>query len=700
MTEPMGALKILMVEDVSSDAEITLRELKRAGLEFEHRLVETEAELMRECIEFAPDIVLSDFALPHFDGLSALGVVRRMRPDLPFIFVSGTIGEETAIESLRGGANDYVLKTNLPRLPSAVRRALKDAAERVVLRETEEALRLRDRAVEASVNAIMIVSAADPDMPLVYVNRAFEQVTGYSRAEAIGRNCRFLQGADRDQPELEKIRRAIAERHDAQALLRNYRKDGSLFWNMLYVTPVHDPRSGTVTHFVGVQYDITEIKRYQDELEHQANHDALTGLANRNLLRDRLQQSLALAHRYERPFSLAFIDLDNFKLVNDSLGHDIGDRLLKIVAERLVACVREGDTVARLGGDEFVLLVTEQERDDSVYHIVQRVMAAISQPFLIDKREFKVTCSVGIASFPRDGEDADTLLRNADTAMYRAKDLGRNTFQLYSSEMNANFGERLTLETDLWNALERDEFVLHYQPKVELKTGRIIGMEALLRWRHPVSGMIPPGKFIPVAEESSLIVQIGKWVLREACRQNQAWQDDGLRYVPIAVNISARQLHDKDLVETVRTTLKSTRLRAEYLEIELTESAVMLNADETINTMAVLRGMDVRISLDDFGTGYSSLSYLKRFPVTGLKIDQSFVRDIASDPDDAAIVRAIIVVAQALMLDVTAEGVETVEQLEFLKAHGCGEAQGYYFARPVPASEMRALLERGSLPAA
>jgi diguanylate cyclase (GGDEF)-like protein/PAS domain S-box-containing protein len=632
--------------------------------------------------------------------LSALGIMRRMRPDLPFIFVSGTIGEETAIESLRGGATDYVLKTNLSRLPSAVRRALQEATERVMLRETEEALRLRDRAVEASVNPVMIVSASDPEMPLVYVNRAFEQVTGYSREEAIGRNCRFLQGTDRDQPELDKIRRAIAEQHDGQALVRNYRKNGSLFWNKLYVTPVLDPRSGAVTHFVGVQYDITEIKRYQEELEHQANHDALTGLANRNLLKDRLQQSLALAHRYERPFSLAFIDLDNFKLVNDSLGHDIGDRLLKIVAERLVTCVREGDTVARLGGDEFVLLVTEQERDDSVYRIVQRVMAAISQPFVIDQREFKVTCSVGIASFPGDGEDADTLLRNADTAMYRAKDLGRNTFQLYSSEMNANFGERLTLETDLWKALERDEFVLHYQPKVDLKTGRIIGMEALLRWRHPVSGMIPPGKFIPVAEESSLIVEIGRWVINEACAQNKAWQNDGMRYVPIAVNISARQLHDKDLVETVRTALKTTGLRAEHLEIELTESAVMLNADETINTMALLRGMDVRISLDDFGTGYSSLSYLKRFPVTGLKIDQSFVRDLGSDPDDAAIVRAIIVVAQELMLDVTAEGVETVEQLEFLKAHGCGEAQGYYFARPVPASEMGALLKRGTLPAA
>ena len=266
--------------------------------------------------------------------------------------------------------------------------------------------------------------------------------------------------------------------------------------------------------------------------------------------------------------------------------------------------------------------------------------------------------------------------------------------------MNASFGERLTLETDLWNALERDEFVLHYQPKVDLKTGRIIGMEALLRWQHPVNGMIPPGKFIPVAEESSLIVQIGKWVLREACRQNQAWQDDGLRYVPIAVNISARQLHDKDLIETVRTTLESTRLRAEYLEIELTESAVMSNTDEAVNTMAALRGMAVRISLDDFGTGYSSLSYLKRLPVTGLKIDQSFVQDVATDPDDAAIVRAIIVVAQELMLDVTAEGVETAEHAQFLKLHGCREAQGYYFARPMPASDVSALLQRGTLPVA
>jgi diguanylate cyclase (GGDEF)-like protein/PAS domain S-box-containing protein len=548
------------------------------------------------------------------------------------------------------------------------------------------------------MNPVLIVSASDADMPLVYVNRAFERVTGWARDEVIGRNARLLLGDDRDQPELDKIRRAIAEKRDGQALLRNYRKDGSLFWNRLHITPVHDPRSGLVTHFVGVQHDITEIKRYQDELEHQANHDALTGLANRNLLRDRLQQAVALAHRSGRKFTVVLIDLDNFKLINDSLGHALGDDVLKILAERMSGCIRDGDTVARPGGDEFVLVAVEQDQESDIYRVVHRVMTAIAQPFAIGVREFKVTCSVGIATFPDDGADADTLLRNADAAMYEAKGLGRNTFRLYSPEMNSHIGERLTLEAELWRALERDELLLHYQPKVHLPTGRIVGVEALIRWNHPQRGMVPPGAFVPVAEESGLILEVGRWVIATACAQCVAWREAGLPPIPVAVNMSARQLHDPDIVKIVRTVLDMTGLAADQLEIEITESAAMLNADEAVHFMTQLRDMGVRISLDDFGTGYSSLSYLKRLPVTGLKIDQSFIRELEHDADDAAIVRAVIAVASALALDVTAEGVETAAQVRFLNAYGCRQAQGYYFARPVPADVARTLLERGILP--
>jgi predicted signal transduction protein with EAL and GGDEF domain len=354
--------------------------------------------------------------------------------------------------------------------------------------------------------------------------------------------------------------------------------------------------------------------------------------------------------------------------------------------------------VARLGGDEFVLLVTEHGRDSGRLRVAQRVIAAIAQPFAIDQREFKVTCSIGIASFPHDGADADTLLRNADTAMYRAKDLGRNTFELYSAEMNANLDERLTLETDLWNALDRNEFVLHYQPKVDLESGEIVGLEALLRWHHPTKGMILPDRFIPIAEESSLIVEIGNWVLHEACAQARVWQEVEGRGLPIAVNVSGRQIHN-GLADIVRAALASANVPPHCLEIELTESAVMSNTDAAIEALSSLRDLGVGISLDDFGTGYSSLSYLKRLPVTGLKIDQSFVRDLVSDPDDSAIVRAIIVVGQELSLDVTAEGVETAEQVEFLKTHGCGRAQGFLFARPMPASELHALFPQGALPA-
>ncbi len=558
-------------------------------------------------------------------------------------------------------------------------------------RQTEEALRLRNRAIEASVNAIVITNFTKPDNPIEYVNPAFERITGYTAAEVLGRNPGFLHGDDRDQPEIEKIRAAIREQREGHAVLRNYHKDGTLYWNDLHIAPVLD-NSGKVTHFVGVQNDITESKRYQEELEHQANHDTLTGLANRNLLDDRLQQAMVYSQRYGRLLAVGFIDLDDFKFINDSLGHNIGDQLLKNVAKRLKTCVREGDTVTRLGGDEFVLILNDQEDVAGVSHLMERILEAIAQPMIIDGHDLYTSCSIGLSLYPQDGQDVETLLKNADVAMYRAKEQGRNDYQFHTMEMNTRLNERRLLEGSLRHALERSEFVLYYQPRVDLGTGQIVGMEALIRWQHPDLGLILPARFIPLAEETGLIIPIGEWVFRTACAQNKAWQDAGLPAVIVSVNLSARQFRQKDLGKILSRILAETGLDAQYLELELTESLVMHNAEEFIDAMIGLKALGMHISIDDFGTGYSSLSYLKRFPIDRLKLDRSFVRDILSDPNDAVISQTVIVLAHSLNLKVTAEGVETAEQAAFLRAHHCDEVQGFYFGRPVPADEFMRLL--------
>ena len=441
--------------------------------------------------------------------------------------------------------------------------------------------------------------------------------------------------------------------------------------------------------------DITERKSYESQLERQANYDELTGLANRNLFQDRLNQALIFSRRHECGLAVLFIDLDNFKNINDSLGHDAGDALLTQVASRLTCSVREGDTVARLGGDEFVLLLSEIRAEDDVSAITQKLLKAMSAPFDIGGHELHITCSIGIASYPKDGKDRQTLLKNADAAMYRAKDLGRNNAQFYAAEMNVKAMERLMLESGLRHALERNEFLLHYQPQVDLRTGEITGMEALVRWQHPELGLVSPARFIPVAEESGLIVPLGEWVLRTACAQNKAWQRAGLKPISVAVNLSARQFRQPNLVEVVAGILRETELDPAHLELELTESLVMQNVEVTIATLDRLKAMGIKLSIDDFGTGYSSLSYLKRFPIHTLKIDQSFVRDITTDPSDAAIAKTIIAMAHELGLMVIAEGVETEEQKSFLQQRHCDEMQGFFFSKPVPATEFEILLREG-----
>ncbi|HTY49623.1 MAG TPA: EAL domain-containing protein, partial [Steroidobacteraceae bacterium] len=430
--------------------------------------------------------------------------------------------------------------------------------------------------------------------------------------------------------------------------------------------------------------------------EQQANYDALTGLANRSLLQDRLSQAILTAATFNTRLAVAFIDLDRFKYINDSLGHHVGDVLLRTMAERFRACVAERDTVARLGGDEFVLLLNSQESADQVRLVLERMLAQVSEPWTTEHGEFQVTCSIGVALYPEDGTDAQTLLKHADSAMYRAKDSGRNNFQFFTPELNALMTERLEMETKLRRALERNQFCLHYQPRIDLATGRVVGAEALIRWNIPGEGLVLPGRFISLAEDTGLISPIGTWVLQEACAQNRAWQDAGLPPTVVSVNVSARQFRTANFVRIVADTLAATGLAPGYLEIELTES-VMHDAPQLVAMLGELKKLGVHIAIDDFGTGYSSLNSLKRFPVDRLKIDRSFVEHIATDSDDAAIVRTIIALGHNLGLKVLAEGVETIEQLGFLRRHGCEEVQGFYFNRPMSAEQFPEVL-RGAVP--
>ncbi|MFC0252514.1 bifunctional diguanylate cyclase/phosphodiesterase [Massilia consociata] len=474
---------------------------------------------------------------------------------------------------------------------------------------------------------------------------------------------------------------------------------GDTRWFCVNGQPVFNDE-GALLGYRGTGSDITERKLTEQRVHHVAQHDVLTGLPNRSLLQDRLGQAIAYANRSGHAMWVMLIDLDRFKFVNDSMGHKAGDVLLMTVAARLTSSLRDTDTVARLSGDEFVVILSEHSDAPLAPEIVQRVMDSVAQPVMLGTKEFFVTCSIGVAVYPSQGTPADSLIEHADIAMYRAKKLGRNNFQFYTPAMNEESMERVRIEGALRNALERNEFVLHYQPQVDLKSGRIVGMEALIRWKHPELGMVPPGRFIGIAEETGLIVQIGAWVMRTACAQNKAWQDAGLGKLRVAVNLSARQFGAADLIASLESVLQDTALDPACLEIELTESLFMSDIAPAVEILHRMKSLGVNLSIDDFGTGYSSLSYLSRFPIDVLKIDRSFVADITHDANDAAIVTSIIALAHNLKLAVIAEGVETAEQLDYLRSRGCDEMQGYFFSKPLPAAEFEALLRQHSaLPA-
>jgi diguanylate cyclase (GGDEF)-like protein len=431
------------------------------------------------------------------------------------------------------------------------------------------------------------------------------------------------------------------------------------------------------------------------QMTHSAQHDFLTGLPNRMLLNDRVSHAITLAPRHEKKVAVLFLDLDGFKHINDSLGHPTGDKLLQSIAQRLVGCVRLSDTVSRQGGDEFVVLLSEIEQAEDAAVAARRMLDSVAEAHSIDQHDLHVTTSIGVSVCPDDGLDAETLIKNADTAMYQAKENGRQSYQFFKPAMNVRAVERQFIEESLRRALERQEFTLHYQPKVNLNTGKITGAEALIRWTHPTRGPVSPGQFIPVAEDCGLILPIGNWVLREACLQAQAWVDAGLPFSTMAVNISAIQFRDENFLEGISAVLKNSGLDPRSLELELTESVLMKHAESAESVLETLRARGVQVAVDDFGTGYSSLSYLRKFPIDALKIDQSFVRQITTVPDETTIVTAVISMGRSLKLRVVAEGVETQEELSFLQAHHCDEAQGYYFSRPVPPQQFAKLLETG-----
>ncbi len=566
------------------------------------------------------------------------------------------------------------------------------------LSEANKHLSLQAAALKAAANAIVIT---DFHGTIIWVNRAFTAMTGYGQEEIVGKNPNLLNSGEQPESYYAELWSTILSGKVWKGEIVNRRKDGTTYTEEMTITPVslEDTGNPTNTYFIAIKQDITQRKAAEKQIQFLAYYDALTGLPNRTLLQDRLSKALAGARRRKDKVALLFLDLDGFKTINDSLGHSVGDLVLQEVAERLKRFAREQDTVARVGGDEFLIVLTAVKDAADAAVAAERLMHAMTVELVIQGRSLSISCSIGIGIFPEHGTDGETLIKNADAAMYCAKESGCNSFRFFSEGMNAEAMERLTLEHGLRLALEKRELFLVYQPQMDIATGKTTGLEALLRWQHPELGLVRPDKFIRIAENSGLIIPIGEWVLRTACSQARKWQDEGLLAVPVAVNVSAVQFRQEDFCELIGRVLWETGLAPQYLEMELTESLLLSNAHVTLSVLQNLRAMGLKLAIDDFGTGYSSLSYLRQFPVSKLKIDRSFIRDVAVNPDDAAITTAIIGMAKSLNLKVIAEGVEDEAQMSFLRARQCDEIQGYYFSKPLAVEKVADKL-RGDHPEA
>ena len=693
-------IRVLYAEPSASDVDLLQRHLARYAPHVHVEAVFSAQEVLARLppvVEQSPDVLLLDFKLPGMNALDVMHEVRHARGlALPIIVITGHGDETSAAQTLKLGATDYLVKQEdlLHRLPVAIENAWYRAQlerERGALRESEE----RFRQMAESIGDVFWLGDTARRRAL-YLSPAFERIFCMPVAAVYADARAWVAHVHEDDRAALSAHMDSTEAVDFEIGFRVCPPGHETRFVQMRVYVVRDGE-GRLVRRAGVIQDVTERKAQEARIEHLAYHDSLTGLPNRAMLMDRLGQALSQAQRLDQQVAVLFIDLDRFKIVNDSLGHPVGDQLLQEIARRLRASLRDNDTVARVGGDEFQVVVGNVAGASDAARIAEKLMRVLGEPFVLEGQELHVTASLGVSLFPRDGASGELLLKYADIALYEAKGEGRNAYRFFSPEMNAQAHGRLRLENDLRRAVERHELELHYQPQLDLGTGEVCAVEALVRWRHPVRGLVLPNAFIPMAEETGLVMGIGEWVLNEACRQVAQWQREGLADnlspLRVAVNISARQLQRPGLDGAVRRALALSGLPADCLELEITESSVMLDPSHAQSVLQSLRELGVQLSIDDFGTGYSSLAYLKRLPLDRLKIDRSFIGGIPSDSDDAAIVETIIVMTHKLGLRVIAEGVETLEQQLQLVRQGCDEMQGFLLAHPVPADELPALLK-------
>jgi diguanylate cyclase (GGDEF)-like protein/PAS domain S-box-containing protein len=692
-------LRILLIDDSPGDEARISGALKAEHLDCVTRCVPSTELFMKELETFKPDLILSDSHVPGFRGHTALSFAKEKCPDVPFLYLSETNDAGAAVDALRSGAADYITKDKLSDLAASILRARRESRERARRKQIELSIRTTQENYELAVRGANDgLWHWDLLTNRLFFSARWKSMLGYEEHE-IGDSpdawFRLIHPEDLERVQT-KIRRHLKNvTPHFEDEYRILHKNGSYLWTLSRGLAVRDA-SGVATRMAGSQTNISDRKRAEEELVRSALYDPLTGLANRALFAERLRHAAKLSDRGDYHFAVLLLDLDRFKMVNDSLGHEYGDKLLIGIARRLESCLRPGDTVARLGGDEFTILLHNIGTVSDATGVAERIHREMALRFQLGGHDVFTSASIGIAlSMPEYSGGSGDMLRDADIAMYRAKGMGRSRYAVFNQEMHAHAAASLELEGQLRKALGRREFVVYYQPIVSLETGKIISCEALVRWNHPSRGLLAPGQFIPLAEETGVITSLGDWVLATACAQAKKWQEAGLPSLSVAVNLSARQFRGGSLCDTVQNALESASLEPERLELELTESVIMDGAEEAAVTLRKLKGIGVRLSLDDFGTGYSSLSYLKRFPFDTLKIDRSFVNELPHKSQDAAIATAIISLAHALNLTVLAEGIENPDQYAFLKAGRCDEAQGYFMSRPIPAEQFTALLTEG-----